>query len=463
MAFNPATRKQDTTKTKSVPVSQDLIYQAKQMFPGYDDSTAMALYVMNKAEKQQETDNVQNKLIQTQKSQNDKLTGAVKSLGQELHDFEQQSIETDREVERLKDLANKLRPAGELQKQTAKVSADALARLEQKLEAMKSVPGMDQEKFMQLAKQVDQIKSSEVVDNSEIQKIEKALTMLQGKNGASDEVFNKTMSALEKTQQSLIDKETRFQSYIDKQPGERQKVAKQVGQAASQEIEKFQQKLDALNQGVTDAETRLEKQKIDQHPAINNSIRMVNRLNPEYTQAVPGAMDKLHNTLGSLDGDYADATNQVISKVKNQSKNQQQNQQQNQPQGVVNEEEQQSTANIQRSGTNESIAMVYPHYIKFYPEDEVRYGKNNIVEAMKNTIWRGLLTYMENPNWGPQFVVKYMKELHHNMAIFFPELANADLETLKNKTPEPQQGELPLREGIGNIFENMINQIYKKL
>ena len=67
MAFNPVARKQDTTKTKSVPVSQDLIYQAKQMFPGYDDSTAMALYVMNKAEKQQETDNVQNKLIQTQK------------------------------------------------------------------------------------------------------------------------------------------------------------------------------------------------------------------------------------------------------------------------------------------------------------------------------------------------------------------------------------------------------------
>ena len=271
MAFNPVARKQDTTKTKSVPVSQDLIYQAKQMFPGYDDSTAMALYVMNKAEKQQETDNVQNKLIQTQKSQNDKLTGAVRSLGQELQDFEQQSIETDREVERLKDLTNKLRPTGELQKQTAKASADELAKLEQKLEAMKSVPGMDQEKFMQLAKQVDQIKSSEAVDNSEIQKIEKALTMLQGKNGASDEVFNKTMSALEKTQQSLIDKETRFQSYIDKQPGERQKVAKQVGQAASQEIEKFQQKLDALNQGVTDAETRLEKQKIDRKSTRLNS------------------------------------------------------------------------------------------------------------------------------------------------------------------------------------------------
>ena len=64
-------KRQDTTKTKSVPVSQDLIYQARQMFPGYDDNMAMALYVMDKAERQQETDNQQNKLIQVQKAQNE--------------------------------------------------------------------------------------------------------------------------------------------------------------------------------------------------------------------------------------------------------------------------------------------------------------------------------------------------------------------------------------------------------
>ena len=86
----------------NMPLDKDLIYKARNMFPGYDSQQALTLYMARQVQDQEKTDSTQNKLIDTHKRENERLRSVIDNLGQELSDFEQQSAETDQEVQRLK-------------------------------------------------------------------------------------------------------------------------------------------------------------------------------------------------------------------------------------------------------------------------------------------------------------------------------------------------------------------------
>ena len=105
MKISSLLREAETSNQGTVtqlPVDRDLIYRAKNKYPGYSSEQAMILLISDEMKNQEKTDSTQNRLIDTQKRENERLRGAVDSLGKELQDFEQQSQETDREVERLK-------------------------------------------------------------------------------------------------------------------------------------------------------------------------------------------------------------------------------------------------------------------------------------------------------------------------------------------------------------------------
>ena len=249
--------KPDQGTVKGLPVDKDLIYQARNKYPGYDSQQALTLYIADQMTTQEKTDSVQNKLIDTQKRENDRLRGAVDSLGQELQDFEQQSIETDREVERLKQLSSTLTSGGTDTKRKAKLSADDLEKLQADLETLKTKPGMDQDKFKQLAQQIKTMTVNPSVSNADIEKINSLLDTLNKQKEVGDDLYKKVENQLAKTQEELNKKENRFANYIDKKKGE----VGTMQQTHAGEIQKYADIINNYQKDIKNFDNELQKMK----------------------------------------------------------------------------------------------------------------------------------------------------------------------------------------------------------
>ena len=225
-----------STENKApLPIDRDLLYKARQKYPQYSGEQALTLYIADEMTEKDKVDSNQNKLIDTQKRENDRLRGAVQSLGQELQDFEQQSQETDREVERLKQLSSTLTTGGTETKRKAKLSADDLEKLQVDLETLKTKPGMDPNKFQQLEQQIKLMASNPSVSNADLAKINSLVDTLNKQKVIGDELYSKVENQLAVTQQDLDKKEGRFSKYIEKKKGEIGSIQKQH----SGEIKKY--------------------------------------------------------------------------------------------------------------------------------------------------------------------------------------------------------------------------------
>jgi seryl-tRNA synthetase len=175
--------------------------------------------VSDEFKNKEKMDYEQNKLINAQKRENEKLKRSLNDLGRELQDHEIEAAKTDSEVARLKDLSSKLKPAGELATQSAKVSADKIEAMLKDVEDIKNKPGMDDQKYTELKNKVDSIKT--IADEKGIQNVQAALAILQSKQEVGDQMFGKVMGQLEKTQNDLEAKEKRFQKSIERNTQQR--------------------------------------------------------------------------------------------------------------------------------------------------------------------------------------------------------------------------------------------------
>ena len=240
-----------------LPVDKDLIYRAKNKYPGYSSEQAMILLISDEMKNQEKTDSVQNRLIDTQKRENERLRGAVDSLGQELQDFEQQSQETDREVERLKQLSSTLTTGGSDTKRKAKLSADDLEKLQQDLETLKTKPGMDPKKFQQLEQQIRIMTANPSASDADLAKINSLVDTLNKQKTVGDDLYKKVEDQLVSTQQELDKKEGRFSKYIEKKKGEIGDIQTQhsgeikkysdIVKSYQRDIEKFNTQVQQLN------------------------------------------------------------------------------------------------------------------------------------------------------------------------------------------------------------------------
>ena len=215
------------------PINRGLLYTARQNYPEFSDQPIVALdyYLADELEKKTKVDSNQNRLIDTQKRENDRLRGAVQSLGQELQDFEQQSQETDREVERLKQLSGKISQGDATTQRKAKIEADDLQKLEKEIQNLKSKPGIDAEKVKKLEDQVKQIAKNPSFDNSQLDRVQGIVNSFNSKQVVSDDLYQRAFSELTKLQANLDAKEVRFRNYISKKGGE--------ARTSSQEIKKY--------------------------------------------------------------------------------------------------------------------------------------------------------------------------------------------------------------------------------
>ena len=197
----------EAPNTPALSLDNDLMQRAKLRFPGYDSQQALSLYIADKAVQQQKTDAAQNNLINTQQN-------AIKSIGQELQDYEEQAQETDREVERLKQLSGTLTTGSADRQEKAKISADELEKLQKDLELLKSKPGMDPEKFKNLEAQIKELVNNPAAEDKDVNKLQALIARVQEKQSVGDAQFNELNKKLKQTQDELEAKERRFKKSL---------------------------------------------------------------------------------------------------------------------------------------------------------------------------------------------------------------------------------------------------------
>lgn len=204
---NPRT---DDGSVRALPVDKDLIYRARNKYPGYSSEQAMILLIADEMQNQETTDSKQNSLIDTQKRENERLRSVVNDLGQELQNFEQQSVETDKEVARLKQLSGMLTTGSSGTQQQAKASADELEKIQKDLEALKTKPGMDPKVYNELNSQVKMLQTNKSTDKEDVKKLQDMVRDIE--NDATVN-YNEVARGLKDARARLAAKELRFKEY----------------------------------------------------------------------------------------------------------------------------------------------------------------------------------------------------------------------------------------------------------
>ena len=279
----------EAPKGPALSLDQDLMQRAMLRFPGYDSQQALSLYIADKAVQQQKTDAAQNNLINTQQN-------AIKSIGQELQDYEAQAQETDREVERLKQLSGTLTTGSADRQQKAKVSADELEKLQKDLEALKSKPGMDPEKYKEIEQQISALANSSGAEDADVKKLQSLVNNIQSKANVN---YDAVAAQLEKTKQDLDSKEERFQKYIDKTDDYKKTSAEeiqkysQIVDAAKEKIENFDEFMNTERDNILNLRGEIQ-QMADE---IASNIRFVKpSIRPNAATIAQGAIDNAQAT-----------------------------------------------------------------------------------------------------------------------------------------------------------------------
>ena len=279
----------EAPKGPTLSLDKDLMQRAMLKFPGYDSQQALSLYIADKAAKQQKTDDAQNNLINKQQS-------ALKTIGQELQDYEAQAQETDREVERLKQLSGALTTGSADRQQKAKVSADELEKLQKDLEDLKSKPGMDAEKYKEIEQQISALANSNGAEDADVKKLQNLVNNIQSKANVN---YDAVAAQLEKTKQDLDSKEMRFQNYIDD--------TNTYKKTSAEEIQKYSQIVDAAKEKIDNFDTFMNTERDNilnlrgeiQQMAdeIASNIRFVKpSIRPNAAAVAQGAIDNAQST-----------------------------------------------------------------------------------------------------------------------------------------------------------------------
>jgi chromosome segregation ATPase len=275
--------------------SQDIQYQASREYPDRSPEQALQLYVANKLAATEKMDLDQNRLINSQKRENEKLRRSLQDLSQDLNNHEKQATDTGAEIERLKALSAKLKPAGEIQKQAAKASADKVEAMLADLEKVKVVPGMDEKKYKELSDKVDKIKNN--AGNEEIAKVQKALQQMSQQQSIDNNLFDNVMQQLTNTQEQLDAKEARFKKYIEKKSSEITSTTQSHGEELKKyadivnkykdDVESFKNYMDTTRKEVANTKAEVDQLKKD----AENKMQELEFLSPtlkKFAMQKPG-------------------------------------------------------------------------------------------------------------------------------------------------------------------------------
>ncbi len=271
--------------------SQDIQYQASREFPDRSPEQALQLYVSNKIADNEKMDFEQNKLINAQKRENEKLRRNLSDLANELSNHERTAMDTEREVQRLRDLSAKLKPAGELQQNLIKVSQEQVQKMLSDLDALRTKPGMDPEKFNELKTQIEKAKDGKS-SGKEVKELQKMLNTLNQKQEVDDELFATLSSKLQSIEQMGREKIGSLETDLQKKEDRfRKSLAKNA-----QKIQQWGNKYAEIDQKINQAEdnaktllTNIEEISDDASEKINRLTQLLAKIDPSFRQQAMGA------------------------------------------------------------------------------------------------------------------------------------------------------------------------------
>lgn len=304
---------------RPLPRSQDIMYQAQRKYPDRSPDQALSLFINDEMEQNKNMDFEQNKLINAQKRENEKLRRSLQDLSDELHGHEQTAMDTEREVQRLRDLSAKLKPAGELQQQAVKASQEQVQKMLNDLDQIKTKPGIDDAKIKELEQKIMQ--AQEGSTQKQVQQLEKVLADMSVKSSINDKYFD----AVSKRLSDIENQETQRQSGLEKRltdfetrkMTDFEKKIENVAQQLDAKEERFKKYIKKTGQKLRQAEQEAENTVADLQKANDVALKQImylkNKLSGSTAKARPTALTKgiqQHLDQPSHDQDVFDFMNQ---------------------------------------------------------------------------------------------------------------------------------------------------------
>jgi len=490
----------------NLSVDQDLLYKAKQKYPQYSGEQALTLYIADEMKEKDKTDSNQNRLIDTQKRENERLRSVVDNLGQtveqEIQQVAQQAEINDNEISRIKQLTGTLSQGGTDTQRKAKLSSDDLEKLQKELEQLKTKPGMDSEKFNQLKKQIETMVSNPSIDDKELSKINSLVNTLTQQRQVGDTLYKKIEDQLRKTQSDLDKKEGRFSKYIEKKKGEIGTIQQQnageikkysdIVKSYQQDIKKFNSQVEKLNKdrefinnekqiivnlrGEVQQNAEIIQQNADN---INNDSKeaaeLLKVIKQLYTKNIkdiddtPSTSD-VDDTPSTSDADNIIPSRDDIRKVYKDNISQSDNQ----VTTDTDTEPSKQKDNVVPFPTQAELAGLYPKggTVDATTDDKSANNDDGIVgydrraKLVKTGTDESLLEYENQPfkiykNWGDPRFNKWMKD---NLSMLITLFKNKFREELSNKNPKYGDGQISysIQEEawyLKEIFENKEDSI----
>lgn len=166
--------------TREIPKERDIYYQASRAHPEVSAEQALGLFLADKIEDFDRRDLQQNKIINAQRRENEKLRGNLSKIQQDLSDVESSGKQTDAEIDRLRKLSGTL----QTDVQQRRVSKDEVEKVLSQVEELKNKSGLPSEEYTKIKDQVENLRK-EKVDPREFEKFTKLVSKLSAQDQIS--------------------------------------------------------------------------------------------------------------------------------------------------------------------------------------------------------------------------------------------------------------------------------------
>lgn len=451
--------------------SQDIQYQASREYPDRSPEQALQLFVANKLSASEKMDLEQNKLINSQKRENEKLRRSLSDLSNELDNHERTAQDTEREVQRLRDLSAKLKPSAQLQQDLIKVSQEQVQKMLSDLDALKTKPGMDVEKFKELKAQIEKAQQGKS-SGKEVRELEKMLNTLNQKQSVDDEMFRTLTAKLHSIEQLSGEKIADLETSLDQKE---QRFRKSIARSAEQ-IKQWGNKYNEINNKISAADQHLNSllDKIDTadlenaNEKIDRLTKLIYQLNPEIQQQAlapaktsatavrdVGDQDEVHRAMAANEPvsgeEFTDRPNQPTSNVvslANRFK------QMNEQSGQTDEIE------------TELIPALVDAYRNEYPLELKQWSPEQLREIMRRSIHGSLLIYAPDID---EARVKYYLNMCHRwlrktkpatpQLPEVPQQPPEDYKTNPTRSMTPNKSEESMTESLARQYADHLNRI----
>jgi hypothetical protein len=295
---------------------RDKLQAAQRANPEVSDPyQALALQNVKQLEKSERDHFQQNKVINAQRRELNKLQNTISDFNQELQSIESRSKDTDDEVNQIRNLSRKLQGDFEQQGVERKEVQDMLKNLEtmsgkfqgeinqqgvernqvrdmlKQLETLRDKPGMDTKEFEKLKQDVEaKLKNPSGVDPEKFARLEKYIQQLETTNGGitdeqleqlkrkADEIIKTKIGTIEKQLSSVTDKE------IKKMMGNLLDYVNHITRPYDKKIDGLEDKLLGTNDTIEkNIRPKLEKQAEFQQDIIKSQERTSEELDDYRT------------------------------------------------------------------------------------------------------------------------------------------------------------------------------------